>query len=198
MKRRAFTLIEMLVATVLAGLLMGGVLMMTTTIARDRARVTADESLPRGAGLVDQLRWDLTNATTMAQTDNGRALILTGHGALDSKSLASNGRLVRVIYEVRGKGQDAALFRTQAYLDDPIRPDPFTELVALNIQSLIVMPESPDANPVEKEKPISIVPVEEPITPPRRRAPQAYYIPTRAKLTIQRTNTGIEEKLWLR
>ena len=69
MKRRAFTLIEMLVATVLAGLLMGGVLLMTTAIARDRARVAADESLPRAAGLVDQLRWDLTNATTMAQAE---------------------------------------------------------------------------------------------------------------------------------
>jgi len=198
MTRHGFTLIEMLLATVLAGILMGGVLLMTTAIGRDRARVSADEALPRGAGLVDQLRWDLTNATTMAQADNGRVLILTGHGGLDSKSLASNGRLVKVTYEVRGKSRDAALFRTQTYLDDPVRPEPWTELVALNVTALHVLPKSADSNPVEKEKPISFLPVDESVIPIRRRAPQAFYIPTRAKLTIQRTTSTIEEDLWLR
>ena len=198
MNRRGFTLIEMLLATVLAGILMGGVLLMTTAIGRDRARVAADEAVPRGAGLVDQLRWDLTNATTMAQADHGRALMLTGHGALDGKTLASNGRLAKVTYEVRGKGRDGALFRTQSYLDDPVRPEPWTELVSMNVRTLNVLPKSPDANPVEKEKPVSFLPREEEIAPTRRRAPQAYYIPTRARLTIQLKNSTIEEDLWLR
>ena len=198
MKHRGFTLVEMLLATILAGLLMGGVLLMTTAIGRDRARVTADESQPRGMGLIDQLRWDLTNATTMAQADSGRVLILTGHGGLNGQTLAPTGRLTRVIYEVRGKGREAALFRTQSYLDDPVRPEPWTELVALNVLSLVVSPVSSDANPVEKEKPNSIVPPEEEIIPVRRRAPQAYYVPTRARLTVQRMNSTIEEELWLR
>ncbi len=64
--------------------------------------------------------------------------------------------------------------------------------------SLVVSPVSSDANPVEKEKPNSIVPPEEEIIPVRRRAPQAYYVPTRARLTVQRMNSTIEEELWLR
>ena len=132
--RSGFTLLEMLLATVLASLLMGGVLLMTAAIGRDRARVTANESGARPTHLFDQLRFDLTNAMTMAQLDNGRGLILVGHGGLDAQTLATTGRLTRVVYEVRGKGPTAALFRQQSYLDEPTRPELWTELVAVGAE----------------------------------------------------------------
>lgn len=196
-----FTLIEMLLATVLAGLLMGGVLLMASAVGRDRARVAADEIRPRGTPLVDQLRWDLTNATTFAQLDNGKAMILVGHGGLDAQALTPTGRLTRVIYEVRGEGANAALFRRQDYLDDPVRPQSWTELVALDIISFRVLARSGDADPVEKEKPSSFVPAEADATSPRqarRRPPQAYFIPSRAELFIQRPASTLNAELWLR
>ena len=151
--RSAFTLLEMMLACVLSALLMGGVLLMTGAMARERARVTADESKPRATQLLKQLRWDLTNATTIAQLDNGRELILNGHGGLDARSLAPTGRLTRVIYEVRGHGRDTALFRRQDYLDEPARPETWTELVGMGVLKIYVMPRSGDAEPVEKEVP---------------------------------------------
>ena len=74
LSRSGFTLIEMLLATVLAGLLMGGVLFMATAVGRDRARIALDENAPRGTGIAAQFRWDLTNAMTMASFGNGRGL----------------------------------------------------------------------------------------------------------------------------
>ena len=197
-RHSAFTLIEMLLATVLAGLLMGGVLVMASAIGRDRARVAADESKPRANHLVEQFRWDLTNAMTIAQLDNGRAMILVGHGGLDPVTLAPTGRLTRVIYEVRGKGRDAALFRRQDYLDDPVRPQAWTEVVSLGVVAFAVFAESGDFEPVAREKPTSIVPTEEEISPKQRRVPQAYFIPTRARLSIQKAATTMDEELWLR
>jgi type II secretory pathway pseudopilin PulG len=40
----AFTLIEMIVATIAATLLIAGVLLMTSTLGRDRARLTLSQS----------------------------------------------------------------------------------------------------------------------------------------------------------
>ena len=188
MKRSAFTLLEMLLATVLAALLMGGVLLMTTAIARDRARLTADQNHPRDTRLFNQLRWDLTNAATMAQLDNGRGLILTGHGGLDSQTLAPTGRLTRVIYEVRGHGHEAALFRRQYYLDEPTRPEPWTELVGLGVQVVYLMPQT-DAEPVERDAPVSQT---------DRRQPVVYFVPSRAKLHIERDRAMLDKEMWLR
>src|SRR5689334_23636928 len=95
--RHGFTLIEMMVATVLAALLMGGVLLMVTAIGRDRARIARDEAASPGSKsrLIDQFRRDLTSATTMTPI-GGRALILEGHGGIDPQTLAATGRLTRV------------------------------------------------------------------------------------------------------
>jgi hypothetical protein len=126
-------------------------------------------------------------------------MILVGHGGLDPATLAPTGRLTRVIYEVRGKGRDAALFRRQDYLDDPVRPQSWTELVSLGVEAFAVFPESGDFEPVAKERPTSIVPTEEETSPAqRRRVPQAYFIPARARLSIQKGTTSIDEELWLR
>lgn len=200
MKRRAgFTLLEMLLATVLAGLLMAGVIFMTSAIARDRARVSADEATPRRASaIVDQLRWDLTNAQTMTPQANGHVLILIGHGGLDAQTLSPTNRYTRVIYEVRGRGRDAALFRSQSYLDEPTRPEPWTELLCTNVQAFSVFPESADADPVEKEKPAAPIAPDDPPTPPQPRRPTSYFIPTRARLRIQHGATQIDEEVWLR
>jgi hypothetical protein len=190
----------MLLATVLAGLLMGGVILMTSTIARDRARVAADEAKSRRAGaIVEQIRWDLVNAQTMTPQGNGRILVLIGHGGLDAQTLAPTNRLTQVVYEVRGRGREAALFRAQKYLDEPTRPEPWAELVCADVQALSVIPESGDAEPVEREKPPAlVVGPDDPPPPLQRRGPQAYFVPTRAVIHLQHGPERIDQEVWLR
>jgi prepilin-type N-terminal cleavage/methylation domain-containing protein len=203
--RFAFTLIEMMVASVLAALLMGGVLLMVTAIGRDRARIARDEVASAGSKsrLVDQFRRDLTSATTMTPI-GGRALILEGHGGLDPQTLAPTGRLTRVIYEVRGKGKTAALFRSQAYLDEPTRPEAWTELVAMNVNAFAVLAETPDGEAVRREKSLTSEDAEADAAagsagvPRRRQARQAYYLPSRVRLRVQIGAGFVDEELWLR
>src|SRR5207237_10825383 len=101
-------------------------------------------------------------------------LILVGHGGLDPQTLAPTGRLTRVVYEIRGRGRDAALFRSQEYLDEPTRPERWTELVALDVVAFSVVAGSGDVLPVRGDRPYA---VDEPDETPeavakRRRVPQ--------------------------
>jgi prepilin-type N-terminal cleavage/methylation domain-containing protein len=203
--RRAFTLIEMMVATVLAALLMGGVLLMVTAISRDRARIARDETASPAskARLVEQFRRDLTSATTMTPI-GGRALILEGHGGLDPQTLSPTGRLTRVVYEVRGKGKAAALFRSQAYLDEPTRPEAWTELVAMNVNAFAVLAETADGEAVRRDKSLTSEDADGDAAAGtagvvrRRRERQAYYLPSRVRLRVQVGAGVIDEELWLR
>lgn len=145
-----FTLIELLAAAALAAVLMGAVLVVMAALGRDRARLSAveDRAGPHAA-LTDLLRWDLTNAATFEAGTDGRSLVLTGHGSLDPRTFRPNGRLVRIVYRALGaRGAPGPLVREQAYLDDPIRPEPWTELAAAGAISVNVVPTSRDAQPV--------------------------------------------------
>lgn len=119
---RAFTLIEMLVAAVLTAVLLGGVMTVSSALARD-ARRTSNRMTDTGAidAAFDLIRWDLTNASSGAD-----GLALTGHGGLNRATLRPDGRLARVVYRIRA---GAGLVREQRYLDDPARPEPWSDLV---------------------------------------------------------------------
>src|SRR2546423_10133577 len=99
MAHRGFTLVEVLLATVLAALLLGGVLTVTAAMSRDSARAAMPTELPRSP-IVQLLEWDLTNAATMQASDDGQSLTLVGNGALDPRTMSSNARLARVVYRI--------------------------------------------------------------------------------------------------
>ena len=135
MARRGFTLIEMLLATVLAALLLGGVLAVTAAMSKDSARA-AIPSEPARSPIVRLLEWDLTNAATMQTSDDGQSLTLVGNGALDPSTLSANGRLARVVYRI--DPHTRALSREQRYLDDEIRSEPWVELLGTGVKRLDV------------------------------------------------------------
>src|SRR2546423_14975592 len=133
MARRGFTLIEMLLATVLAALLLGGVLMVTAAMSRDSARA-ATPTEPARSPIIRLLEWDLTNAATMQPADDGQSLALVGNGALDPRTMSPDGRLARVVYRIEPRTR--ALAREQRYLDDEIRPEPWVEMLGMGVKRL--------------------------------------------------------------
>src|SRR2546430_271794 len=96
-RMRAFTLLEMLLATILAAILMGGVLAMSAALARDQKRLSS-RAESNADGIIELLRFDLANARTMTQSNEGRMLVLVGHAGLDRRSLTATNRLTRVVY----------------------------------------------------------------------------------------------------
>jgi type II secretory pathway pseudopilin PulG len=196
-----FTLIEMIVATIAATLLVAGVLLMTSALSRDRAQMNVSQTSAGHRLLIDHIEHDLTNSTTFTQLNNGHALILTGHAGIDPSTLAVNGRLARVIYEIRGAGSTAALFRHQKYLDEPARAEDWTELVSLSTTALYLIPVGNDFEAVER--PVqppkrSSSNADDPPEPPARRVPKQYWIPAHARIHVQRQANSIDEELWLR
>jgi hypothetical protein len=186
----------MIVATVLAALLMGGLLLMTGALARDRNRITRAESGgPLHSTLLDLIRFDLTNAMTMSASADGKFAIFVGHGGLDPQSLQPTGRLTRVTYEIRGSGRDAALFRRQEFLDDPARLQPFTELVADGVQALGFFAGSSDSELVKKRAEEDD---ETANLAKRRRQLNTFTVPSRVTVSVQRQNTGITQEVWVR
>jgi hypothetical protein len=68
-------------------------------------------------------------------------VLLQGHGGIDASSLEPNNRLTRVIYRIRrNRGGDSDLVREQRYLDDPVRPQPWSDLVMRDVRSIGVSP----------------------------------------------------------
>jgi len=176
MSRRGFTLIEVIVATMLTTVLLGIVLAATASLSRDRKRLAAANHGTRPAevhALLDLLRQDLTNARSFASSEDGRVLEITGYAGLSRDAMAPVGRLAHVTYEVRttdGPGPHSCLVRSQRYLDDPVRPDRWTELVAVGVQRLSVSAASP----------------------------QTGVMPAQVAVRIDLSSQVIEQKVWLR
>ncbi len=145
MKRRhGFTLVEILLAVTIATVLMAAVLAVLSGIGRDQKRLAAEDHPNRpSAAAIELLRWDLTNAATITPTVDG--IVLQGHGGIDPSSLEPNNRLARVTYRVRRERGESNLFREQRYVDDPVRPEPWGELVLRDVRSVGVAP--PGGNP---------------------------------------------------
>jgi prepilin-type N-terminal cleavage/methylation domain-containing protein len=145
MKRRAFSLVEMLVATVLSAVLMSAVLAMIAGVSRDRRTLTSLNADTAQNGATELFRWDLSNAQSLAIGPGSQMVILVGVGGVDAATLVPNGRLVRVTYRMQS---DRTLWRVQEYLDDPARPQVWEELVAANVTSFSVFPGSNEPSPV--------------------------------------------------
>lgn len=146
MSRRGFTLIELMVAVAISAVLMGGVLVVTAGLSRDARGAARNDGTTDLGGTLELLQWDVANARAMsAGSSDGRTLALVGHGAIEPGSLRPNGRLVRVTYTCELRGKVSCLLRRQRYLDDPVRPQAFTELVATGITGLEVVPVGTEA-----------------------------------------------------
>jgi prepilin-type N-terminal cleavage/methylation domain-containing protein len=147
--RGGFTLVEMLLATTLAAILMGGVLTATAALARDRRRMEARTAIDPSAGVMDLIRRDLANGAAIVGATDSNGFELVGFGGIDAKTFAGNQRLVRIRYRVvrSGKGP-GVLVREQSYLDDAIRPDRWNEVVAAGVNKVLLTAVSDDSDPV--------------------------------------------------
>jgi prepilin-type N-terminal cleavage/methylation domain-containing protein len=168
MNRRAFTLLEMLLATALAAVLMAAVLLMLAGVSRDRRRVSAATASPMLQTIEERIRWDIVNAQSMDVGNDGGSVVLTGHGAIDHQSLTSNGRLSQVTYRMTS----GCLVREQEYLDNPAQPSRWRALVAVNVHSFRVVAETADAT--------------------------GSSVPSRVRLKLETTNAAIDKELWIK
>jgi prepilin-type N-terminal cleavage/methylation domain-containing protein len=137
---RGFSLVEILLATTLAAMLMGAVLTATAALSRDRQRMELAEPAARSTGAFDLLRRDLANGATLVGQPGPGGFVVIGHGGLDASTFQPNGRLCRVAYRVEG----GVLTREQDFLDDPIRPDRWREIVGVNVRRIDLTPTSVD------------------------------------------------------
>jgi prepilin-type N-terminal cleavage/methylation domain-containing protein len=148
--RGGFTLVEMLLATTLAAILMGGVLTATAALARDRRHMETRTSIDPSAGIMNLIRRDLANGAAIVGAVDANGFELVGFGGIDAKTFAANQRLVRVTYRIvrRGTGAAGVLVREQSYLDEAIRPDRWNEVVAAGVTKVALTAVSGDADPV--------------------------------------------------
>jgi hypothetical protein len=130
----------MLLATTLASILMGAVLTATAALARDQRLMELAEPAARSTGAFDLLRRDLANGAAFIGQPRPDGFVIIGHGGIDARTLQPNGRLCRVAYRVDG----GFLTREQDYLDDPIRPDRWREIVGVNVKRIDLRPISAD------------------------------------------------------
>lgn len=187
----AFTLIEMLVATAISAVLMGAVLMILASLSRDRRRFDRAVDAVNDRPLVERLRWDLANATTLAQSLDGKTLLLTGHGGIDPATLAPNGRICRVIYRCVVEDRSPLLVRDQFYLDEPVNPRPWRGLVGFGVTRLTATPASADAalvNPTDVDESAGPTPT---LAPPT-------FVASRMRLHWERGESSTDREVWLK
>jgi prepilin-type N-terminal cleavage/methylation domain-containing protein len=169
MTRRGFSLIEMLVATVLFAVLMWGVLAMLAGVSRDRRMINALNAAAPATGTADLFQFDLANARSFSQSDD-QSIVLIGVGGIDDATLVPNGRLVQVTYKIQSAASTKNLWRVQQYLDDPARPQVWQELVTANVSSFSVDPNPGPESPV----------------------------PSRVRLRLASSSEGIDQNLWIK
>jgi prepilin-type N-terminal cleavage/methylation domain-containing protein len=194
MKHSGFSLIELLLATVLSAVLMAGVLVILSGVARDRVRLNAAENVPSPDPIIARFQWDLANAQTMSQSPDGRSLSLTGHGGIDPVTLAPNGRLASVSYRLYRDETMNHLVREQHYLDDPAAPRPWRELIATGVTGFHVVALSPGEQVSELDQP------RDPSKPvrPGEITPGVYRVPARIGLQIVQLTGVVDRELWVR
>jgi hypothetical protein len=124
MRWRAFTLLELILATALAGALLGGVLAASSRLSREGRALAARAGEPRAEDVFGLIRRDLINAASIRTVSSD--LILRGYGGIDPRTLSSTSRLIQVSYRVR---PGVGLVRQQEYLDDLSHPARWSELV---------------------------------------------------------------------
>lgn len=155
MNRRAgFTLLELLLATVLTAVLMVGVLAVISRVWGPAD--SASDSVPGlsiGDAVVRVLGDDLAQARTIDTTDAG--LVLMSYGALDREGYSRTQRPVRIAYAVQDIGGRTWLVRSEQALDEGSNARVSRDLVASGVTRIDLTPpaiaepliDSDDADP---------------------------------------------------
>jgi hypothetical protein len=119
MTRKAFTLVELLAANVLATLLIVAILSVVGALGRDRrahAALAYDRTTQTtNDNLFRLIQWDFSNATRWRSVDG--AYYFQGHGSLDPQSLAPTNLPVTVRYELNESAGKRWLTRSQTPRD---------------------------------------------------------------------------------
>jgi len=138
-RKRAFTLVEMIIAIVLGTLLLASLMGVLRRSFSELAVATQDDPrVSRKGLLVDQLRRDMSNARSISVGNNRFELM--GFGHRDPLTLVSTLLPARVIYEIRRHKKQSMLVRVQI-ADTPGRPFvavPFTEAVYVGADNLVL------------------------------------------------------------
>ena len=153
LSRRAFTLIELLIASVLAAVLIGGIVLAAGALARDARESGSVDPASQFDAAANLIRRDLANAQSAQFRPDG-SVVLVGHGGLEPATGRPTGRLVRIEYRLVnpgrresrfGEAQAQLLLRDQSPLDVPGEGARWRELVLAGVTGLQLSPASDDA-----------------------------------------------------
>ncbi len=137
--KRAFTLIEMLGATLLGTLLVLTVLSVLPAIGRSRRKLSTNSDAGHQVdGLIRLLEWDFATARQAEPRPDG--VMLSGFDSLDPSTLRPRHRPVQVVYrleEVDGKPQ---LTRRQTALDVLSNQGTWVEVVTDSVSAVRFTP----------------------------------------------------------
>jgi hypothetical protein len=180
----------MLVATVIAAVLMAGVLSATVSLSRDRQRLAARDIGTHAGGAMELVRRDLANATAFIGPPRDTGFALIGHGGIDARTFVADGRLCYVAYRLDKGG---VLVREQAYLDDPIRVDRWREVVAVGVRGVGVAPVSADGESMQLSEE-----VEGRLRGRGAAALSATRVPSRVRVRIEFGDGAVDREMVLR
>ena len=188
--RRGFTLVEMMLATVLAAMLIGGVMTVASGLSRDRRRMQEKMTAQRPTVLLELARKDFANASAVIWSADGGAVVLVGHGGLDPQALTPTGRLAEVTYRRSG----AMLVREQRFLDDPVRPRRWSEVVSVGVSEFGVSAGSNDAEPARLGEDVA----QRLAGNPARAGARVTSVPSRVRLRIDLGGRAVDEEVAVR
>jgi len=142
MNKRAFTSLELLLATALAAVMMVGVLRVVGSIRPQIDPRNRSDNADWSIGLINLLRWDLINARIISQQEN--KLTLYGYNALDRSHFGWRGssmgssihQPVQVEYYLWNDSEgDSWLLRRQIHTAEQTNRNAWAEVVAQNVKS---------------------------------------------------------------
>lgn len=166
LQRRGLTLIELVVATALAALLMAAVAgVMRSLVMQKKVLLSNDPPTPWKDRLRDQLRWDFANARRFSA--EAARLRLVGYGGADFDTGALTQRPTEVVYETIDVGPRSWLVRREIHLDASTLHNRRSDIVCAGVRALVVrrieeqpvdVRREPPAKPAAGSTPLSPVP----------------------------------------
>lgn len=135
--RRAFTILELLVATALTALLLLAVFHVLGSLGRSRTTLAQQtDSGTWRSDLLQTLRYDLVNATAANFHRDG--VTLTGHGALRRTTLARSHEPVTVVYGLATIHGRRWLVRSQSPRDGLSNDPGWSELICPDVNGFTI------------------------------------------------------------
>lgn len=136
-KRRGFTAVELLVATVLSAMLMGAILGILRSITRAERTLASQAPLQSWhARLIDALEWDFANSRSLTVLPQG--VELHGFAGRDWRTGLASHRPTLIRYLIQADGDVSCLVREETRLDSLSLDNTVRELVATGVDQLSV------------------------------------------------------------